>query len=286
MPGPSALLPPPPASGPVADAGELAVAKARLAMSEQARELAEQACALKSRLLAFASHDLKSPLSSLRTTCDLLAAATGDPVEIHALVRLMQAEVRRMTRLVHDFLDRAALDAGALRIEFVPLDLVPLAEQALAEFALPARLKHQTLWFQRPIAPPPLILGEASRLDQILANLLDNAVRYSPFEGRITLSLGHDAGYVWCAVEDTGPGLAPADVERVFEPFERLGARPSGGDHSQGLGLTLAREFARLHHGTLRAESRPGLGARFVLSLPAAASPPTGAATSVTFARS
>ncbi len=273
MSGPSALLPLPPVSDPVADAEKLAAVTDRLAMSEQARNLAEQACALKSRLLAFASHDLKSPLSSLRTTCDLLAVAADNPAEVQILVRLMQAEVRRMARLVHDFLDRAALDAGALRIEFVPLDLMPLAEQALSEFALPARLKHQTLWFQRPLAPLPLVLGEAARLDQILANLLDNAVKYSPLEGRIALSLGHDAGWVWCAVEDTGPGLAPVDVERVFEPFERLGVQPSGSERSHGLGLTLAREFAHLHHGSLRAESRPGLGARFVLSLPAATDP-------------
>lgn len=271
MSGRPSLLPLPPSPASVPDAGELAVSNARLAAAEQARELAEQACALKSRLLAFASHDLKSPLSSLRTSCDLLASAADDPSEIHALVHLMQAEVCRMTRLVHGILDRAALEAGALRIEFVPLDLVPLAEQALSEFALPARLKRQTLWFQRPVAPPPLVCGEGGRLDQILANLLDNAVKYCPFEGRITLSLGHDADRVWCAVEDTGPGLAQADLERIFEPFERLRTHPPGGDRSHGLGLTLAREFALLHHGTLTAGSVPGSGARFVLSLPAAA---------------
>lgn len=242
--------------------------QARLDAANLARAAAEQTGADKTRLLAFATHDLKSPLAALHTTCSFLLESAEDTEEVRSLARLMQSEIGRMTRLVHDFLDRSALDAGALRIECQPVDLTEITRRVVAELELAARFKNQTLWLQTPPPDLPLVQGDPDRLAQILANLVDNAVKYTPTGGGVTLRLGHDSRHVWCSVQDTGPGLTPADLGRLFRPYERLSARPACGESSHGLGLALAQELATLHGGTLLAESPPSGGARFTLSLP------------------
>ena len=243
----------------------------RLEAAERARVAAERRGADKSRLLAFATHDLKSPLSALHTTCGFLIDSADNPGEVRALARLMQTEVGRMTRLVHDFLDRSALDAGALRIERQPVDLAEIARRVLVELEVTARFKDQRLHLEPPPADLPLVQGDPDRLVQILANLVDNAVKYTPRGGRITLRLSHEGPLVQCSVEDTGPGLAPEDLDRLFLPYERLTARPGRGESSHGLGLALAMELTTLHGGTLLADSPASGGARFTLALPAGA---------------
>ncbi len=250
-------------------AAEFALAAAH----EQAtrdRETAEQASALKSRLLGFASHDLKAPLASLHATCQLVDEFADDPAEVRSLARLMAGEARRMTRLVHDFLDRSALDGGALRLEKRPLDLPALAAGVLGEHRASAEMKQHTLSLLPPSVHPVPVLADPARVEQILANLIDNAVKYTPSGGRITLVFGETPDAVWCAVEDNGPGLTPGDLARIFKPYEKLSARPTGGESSHGLGLTLARELARLQGGDLVAGNVPGSGARFLLTLPRA----------------
>lgn len=247
-----------------------AALQARLDEANLARATAEQIVADKTRLLAFATHDLKSPLAALHTTCGFVFESAEDPGEVRSLARLMQSEIGRMTRLVHDFLDRSALDAGALRIERQPLDLADITRRVMSELELAARFKDQTLRLERPPADLPLVQGDPDRLAQILANVVDNAVKYTPTGGGVTIRLGHDARQVWCSVQDSGPGLTPADLGRLFRPYERLSARPARGESSHGLGLSLAQELTALHGGTLRAESPPSGGARFTLSLPVA----------------
>ena len=243
----------------------------RLDAAERARAAAEQKGAGKTRLLAFATPDLKSPLSALHTTCGFLIDSADDPDEVRALARLMQTEIGRMTRLVHDFLDRSALDSGALRIERQSVDLAEIARRIVAELEVAARFKDQTLHIEPTPPDLPLVHGDPDRLAQILANLVDNAVKYTPRGGRVTLRLDHDRSLVRCAVEDTGPGFAPEDIGRLFLPYERLSARPARGESSHGLGLALALELTTLHGGTLLADSPASGGARFTLSLPVGA---------------
>jgi PAS domain S-box-containing protein len=250
-------------------AAEFALAAAH-AQATRDRESAEQASALKSRLLAFASHDLKSPLSSLHATCQLLDEVADDPAEIRGLARLMAGEARRMTRLVHDFLDRSALDGGGLRLEKRPVDLPSLAAGVLGEHRASAEMKRHVLSLLPPSIHPDPVLADPARIEQILANLIENAVKYTPSGGRITLAFGETPAAVWCAVEDNGPGLTAADLARIFQPYEKLSARPTGGESSHGLGLVLARELARLHGGDLVAGNVSGAGARFLLTLPRA----------------
>jgi signal transduction histidine kinase len=106
-------------------------------------------------------------------------------------------------------------------------------------------------------------------LEQVLANLLSNAINYTPRGGSIRVMLGHHAAGVWCDVTDSGPGIRPEEVATLFQPFARLSTRPTNGESSSGLGLFLAAELVRLHHGKLTVQSPPAGGTTFRLTLPA-----------------
>ena len=240
-----------------------------LADTRAARDAAQEADALKGRLLGFASHDLKAPLATLSAATHLLEDSATSPAEVKTLAEAMRAETSRMVLLVHDFIDRAALDAGKLELRSSPLDLGRVAATVAADFRPRAEAKRQSLAVEQPPSPLPLVMGEQIRLEQVLANLLSNAIHYTPPRGSIRLVLGHDDTGVWCEVTDTGPGISPADQARLFQPFSRLSAPPTGGEASSGLGLFLAHELVRLHRGTLTIRSELGAGATFRLTLAA-----------------
>lgn len=239
-----------------------------LADTRAARDAAQEADALKSRLLAFASHDLKSPLATLSGAADLLHDAANDPHEVKSLAVAMRSESARMIHLVHDFLDRLALESGKLELRTQPVDLAQVATRIVADFLPRASQKKQTLTLAVPPAPLPAIAGEMRRLEQVLANLVSNALKYTPCEGTVRVVLGGDSQAVWCEVQDTGPGISRAEQEKLFQPFSRLSPRPTGGESSSGLGLYLARELVALHRGTLTVESAPGAGSKFRVTLP------------------
>lgn len=231
--------------------------------SEAARVAADEANRTKTRLLNFASHDLKAPLASLGLAARELERSADRAAEVRELAALMHAETLEMARLVHDFLDHSTIDAGRLELKFAPVDLADVAAHVGAELLPLARAKAQTLTIHPPPQPLALVLGESARLGQVLGNLLSNAIKFTPTGGRIDIASGQDATGVWCEVRDSGPGIAPADLARLFQPFAKLSARPTGGESSTGLGLSLARELISLHGGVLQVESQPGQGAVF-----------------------
>ncbi len=253
----------------VASRTRLRASRRILEETRAARDAAEEADALKSRFLGFASHDLKSPIASFTVAVHLLEQRAEQPQQVRALAGALRAEAARMTHLVHDFLDRAALDAGRLELRLSPLDLAVVVEAVVADLLPVAERKSQTLTLERPAHPLPAIEGEAARLAQVFANLVDNAIKYTPTGGDIRVVLGSDSASVWCEVSDTGPGLKPQELARLFQPFARLSAQPTGGESSTGLGLHLARELISLHGGALSVDSLPGRGATFRVTLPA-----------------
>jgi signal transduction histidine kinase len=240
-----------------------------LADTRAARDAAEQANELKDRLLGFASHDLKAPLATLSAATHLLEDAATSAEEVRTLAGAMRAEVSRMILLVHDFIDRSALDAGRLELIPSPVDLARIVAHVVADFRPRAIQKNQVLQIDEPPSSLPFVSGEQTRLEQVVANLVANAINYTPKGGSISVTLGHDASGVWCEVRDTGPGISPDDQRRLFQPFSRLSARPTGGESSSGLGLYLAHELVRLHRGTLVVNSQLGAGTTFRLTLAA-----------------
>lgn len=214
------------------------------------------------QFVADAAHELRTPLAGVQAVAEAAMAPELDTEERERLHLLLLRESRRAGRLVDDLLVLARIDAGMdLRRE--PVELLALAE-AEAERA-------------RLIAPDRTIdvsgvaanvVGDAARLGQVLANLLDNARRYTPDGGRISVEVTAD-GAARVLVTDTGPGVPPADRERIFDRLVRLDESRSTQDGGAGLGLAIARGIARAHGGELRCVDPPvGAGAAFELTLP------------------
>ena len=245
-----------------------------LAATEHARERAEAAERLKSRLLQIASHDLKVPLSALNATAMLIGRDPHDPAAVRRLADGIQADTARMRGLVRDFLEAAAMEDGNLQLHAAEHDLGEIARGAVVSLEPVARGKNQRLLFQPASVDLPRVNADGERLRQVFDNLIGNALKFTPPGGEIVVTLGETAGWVFAEVRDSGPGLGPADFARIFAPYQRLSAQPTGvGEDSTGLGLFIARELLTLQGGRLEVQSQPGQGAVFRVSLPIAVRP-------------
>lgn len=232
-----------------------------------ARAAAEEADAIKTRLLGLTSHDLKGPLRSMIRAAEAIVAAPED----HGLV-LRNAERLRDTSaelftFVRDLIDVAALEAGMLHLSPGPVDVAALAGDVVAAHQPRAREKEQTLTLTVAGEAPGLILADRGRLRQVLDNLVDNAVKFTPPGGAVRVEVSRRGTGARISVRDEGPGLTPEDYAGIFRPFQRLSARPTGGEPSSGLGLSIAHELTALHGGVLIVDSVPGRGATFSLEL-------------------
>lgn len=242
------------------------------AATERARAQAEAAEALKSRLLQMASHDLKVPLTALNATAGLIARAPADAANVRRLAAGIQADTARMRTLVRDFLDASAMEEGNLQLHTTEVDLAELAHHAVESLRPIAAQKEQQLALLPPTAPVPRVFADPERLRQVFDNLIGNALKFSPLGGAVTLALGEAGGWAFAEVRDSGPGLGPADFAKIFAPYQRLSAQPTGeGEDSTGLGLFIARELLTLQGGRLEVQSQPGRGAVFRVLLPVAA---------------
>ncbi len=241
------------------------------AATEDARDRAEEAEALKSRLLRIASHDLKAPLATLRATASRIEGDALPESTVRRLASSMRVDATRMDLLVHDLLDSAAIEGHAFELHASQFDLAQLCAEAVEHLQSVALTKRQHLRLDLSEGLPP-VHADRDRVWQILNNLLSNALKFTPEAGHIELRVAHSPHWVTLEVKDDGPGLSPTDMARVFGPYARLSAEPTGGEHSSGLGLHITRELVSLHRGRLEVESQPGQGAIFRVLLPMAGS--------------
>jgi signal transduction histidine kinase len=240
------------------EVGELA-----RAFNAMAAELGD-ADRMRRDLVANVSHELRTPLGALQALLENLADGVEPPDP--ATLRTALAQTERLGRLVTQLLDLSKLESGGLELKPVTFGMRELLEQAARECVLgdrPVRLKVC-------VEPGDLrTTGDPERLHQVVANLLDNAVRHSPPEGRVWLS-AHAAtsGRTTIMVSDEGPGIPPEEAERVFERFHRVDAARATRDGGTGLGLAIARWIVDAHGGAIRAEAREPRGCRMVVELP------------------
>jgi two-component system, OmpR family, sensor histidine kinase KdpD len=236
--------------------------------AERARPLAE-ADRMRTALLSAVSHDLRTPLASARAAVDSLANPditwTGD--ERAELVATAKDSLERLDRLVANLLDMSRLQAGALGIRTQALALEEVMPQVLDDLGPRARDIHVSL-----PADLPEVLADPTLLERILANLAANALRYNPVGEQVLLTASSHNDRVELRIADRGPGISPADRERVFQPFQRLGDRDNHA--GVGLGLALARGLTEAMHGTLLPDDTPGGGLTMILTLPAAQAAP------------
>jgi heavy metal sensor kinase len=222
----------------------------------------ESSLAEQRRFLADTSHELRSPLTVIRANLAFLWRETG--VETRAeILRETEAEAMRMSRLVADLL----LLGQGRDVELLRRDPVRL-DELLQELAEQARVLADGRLIVADLGVPLSVRGDRDRLRQLLWNLIENALRYTPPDGTIRLTVRHEAGWAEVSVADTGTGIAPEHLPHLFERFYRVDRARSRATGGSGLGLAIVRHLAEAHGGAVSVESQVGRGSTFRVRLP------------------
>jgi signal transduction histidine kinase len=234
----------------------------------QANAQLEQLNAMRARLSAMLVHDLKSPLTVIGT------ALSGEVDDDPELIEHARASYDKILRLVQELLELYRAQHMGNELQKSPVDLYDLAEAALSAARHQARQRGVSLDMRQLAAVPP-IMGDAEKLDRVLANLLENAIKYTPSGGTVSLVLGTEQGhgveegvtFALLSVVDTGPGIPAADLPYIFDPYRQRDAHRSERG-SVGLGLSIVRRLVAGHGGQVRVHSRVGVGSEFRVLLP------------------
>jgi signal transduction histidine kinase len=244
------------------EAGRRTLAMLQLAAEEQARSVFE-----KDRFLAVASHELRQPLSAARAALEVLELSRTDAEAARARA-VLRRQLAQMSRLVEDLLEISRYALQSSELTKSRLDFRRVVESAVETTSASIAAGGLTLAVALP-SDPVWVDGDESRLLQVLTNLLANAVRYTPKDGRIALTVQLRGDLIVMEVADTGHGIDSADLERVFEPFAR---GHDAGQDGFGIGLALVRGIVERHGGSVAVVSDgPGRGSRFTVVLPACA---------------
>jgi signal transduction histidine kinase len=219
-------------------------------------------------LIANVSHELRTPIAALQAVLENLIDGI-EPPESETLQTMLQ-QVERLGRLVTQLLDLSKLESGAMPLERRPFELRPVIEQAARESVVnAAQTEAKQVDVSVVVEPRDLtVTGDAERVHQVLANLLDNAMRHSPAGGTVAISARAEDGRARIEVTDEGPGLPEGETTKVFERFYRSDAARTAAAGGTGLGLAIARWIVELHDGDIRAENRTPRGCRMTVHLP------------------
>lgn len=220
--------------------------------------------------VANVSHDLKTPLTSVSGWSQaLLDGTAGKSEQQERAVRIIHDEAGRMTRMVEQLLDLEKIESGQLQLSREPVDLARLVEETHRNLVLQAEEKGIQLTVE--IVPVPAVLGDRDRLTQILTNLVDNALNQTPPSGRVQILLKpYDDQAIELTVQDTGPGIPPEELSRIFERFYQVdkSRRRTSQRRGVGLGLAIVKELVEAHNGRITAQSQVGQGSSFTIHLP------------------
>jgi signal transduction histidine kinase/ActR/RegA family two-component response regulator len=233
-----------------------------------ARDAALKATGAKNTFLSSTSHELRTPLNSILGFAQLLQMSDLRAEDSDGVERILSAG-RHLLALINELIDIARIESGDLSLSLEPVLIRPLIEES-CQLMTPIAAEHSIRIVQECAHPALAAHADQQRLSQVLVNLISNAVKYNHRGGGITVSSraeGTDQAVI--VVSDTGPGLSPENIERIFIPFERLGAEQTAVEGT-GIGLPLARALTRAMHGHLTASSFPGQGAAFTVSIPRA----------------
>ncbi len=241
-----------------------------LLREREARERAEAAIRTREEVLAIVSHDLRNPLNTIAMGATAIRDAAGE--DTSRFVDMIQRAILRMNRLIEDLMDVVKLEGGQkLALEPAVVELPPVLAEMRESFQAQAQPRNQTVTSEcAPDVPP--IVADRDRLHQVLSNLLGNALKFTPEGGRVSIRAWRVDDDVQIEVADTGPGILPEDLPRIFDPYwqarrtARLGA---------GLGLAITRGIVVGHGGRIWVESRPGEGSTFTFTLPIAGPDPS-----------
>ncbi|HEX8528517.1 MAG TPA: hybrid sensor histidine kinase/response regulator [Cytophagales bacterium] len=223
----------------------------------------------KNLLIGLVAHDLRGPVGRVNALVDLLQLESRNLTpEQHEYLQMILESNEHLLSLIDRILNVEAIEAGRFTPSPERLDVAALLHEQLAGFNAAAARKHIALESQGPDQPVPGLI-DRNFFTQIVENLLSNALKFSYPGSRVCVRLRTDEAWLYLEVQDEGPGLSAADHARVFGKFQRLSARPTGGEPSSGLGLSIVKKYVEMMQGKVWCESEKGKGATFVVQLPA-----------------
>jgi PAS domain S-box-containing protein len=227
----------------------------------------EELSKMKSDLLATVSHELRTPLATIKgySTLILDYYARLDTEETKDYLRSIDMSTDRLAKLVDNLLDTSRMDSGLLKLDKSPINIMRLIKGIVTEASVRADHYHIAVM---PVKRLPMINIDAKRIRQVLDNLIDNAVKYSPPQKKILISAVKSGNELLISITDQGPGIPAGELTRIFERMYRIEQRMYSGSDGIGLGLYICRRLVQAHGGRIWAESKPSLGSTFKFTLP------------------
>jgi two-component system phosphate regulon sensor histidine kinase PhoR len=215
--------------------------------------------------VANASHELRSPLTTVRAAAETLRTVDNDQEAAERFIELIQRNAERLANLIDDLLELSRIESRDLRLDMEELDLAAVAERTIGQHAHRAQLK--TIAVSHDLSAAPRVRADRRALEHILGNLVDNAIKYCPEGAQVRMSAAEEPARVRIFVSDTGPGIAPEHQPRIFERFYRVDAGRSRELGGTGLGLSIVKHLVEALGGTVSVESRVGAGSTFSFTL-------------------
>jgi two-component system, sensor histidine kinase and response regulator len=247
----------------------------RMELAEHEKELHDLE-EFKNYLLGMAAHDLRSPLAVILTSCNIMLDEMEpiDPDTRREFMETIRNTAHNMLGMLNVVLDYSAIKSGKLSLDYAPVSLKPLIEKAVEMQNRLAERKGSIIHMLN--IPEAKFIADERRLLQVLDNLLSNALKYSPPQSEVMISALTDENNLRVEVMDQGPGISEADRPKLFRSFSRLSNRPTGGESSIGLGLTIARRIVEEHGGRIDFSSIVGAGSTFWFVIPLRPAIPEG----------
>jgi signal transduction histidine kinase/ActR/RegA family two-component response regulator len=229
---------------------------------------AREANRLKDEFIAAVSHELRTPLNALRSWAWVLRQSRLPPEKVGSVAEAIERSVSAQARIIDDLLDVSRIMTGKMSLRLEPLDLRPIVHAAVDALATAA--EDQGIALERAIDDAPVVVAaDGDRLQQVVSNLVSNAIKFTPGGGRIDVALERDGASAVIRVRDTGCGIAPAFLPHVFERFRQADGSSTRRAGGLGVGLTIARQLVEMHGGHVAAHSAgEGKGATFTVTLP------------------
>jgi len=231
----------------------------------------QRANGFKNEILGTVAHDLKNPLGVILGRTEMLVeliTASASKESVTAQVEHIRDATRRLTSMVDHLISDAMADAFDISIRREPVDVAGLVSEVADANQPLAANKQQAITVSAP--PNFVTMCDADRMREAIDNLISNAIKYSPIGGKITVVVTHEGNKTIIRVADEGAGLSPEDLGRLFGRFQRLSAKPTAGESSTGLGLSIVKRIVDMHGGEVTANSAgPGQGSTFTVILPA-----------------
>lgn len=239
----------------------------------------------KNEFLGIAAHDLKNPLSSIRGMAQMIVKRKQVELaeeELDEMSHQIETQSNFMFEIITNLLDVNKIENGKLTLQMMPVEILMLLDNVVNRYQLAASKKNITINFETD-ADSPQIYGDPTLTIQILDNIVSNAVKYSPADKRVWVRLKEDKvnKKVRVEVQDEGPGFSDEDKKKLFGKFARLSAKPTGGEHSTGLGLSIVKRLAEAMGANIWCESELGKGALFVIEFPDASTIPNDSGAAV-----